>query len=125
MKRVASRKGFGDDRGPRTRKYVTQKKESFRATCSECGNGCTLPFKPFAGKPVKCSRCFGQSRKGSDRSYEKRPFHKGPHNDRAVTGNGKLEKQIQDLQRKVDQILEILSDLSEEGEEDGDFTFDK
>ena len=120
MKRVASRKGFGDDRGPRTRKYVTQKKESFRATCSVCGNGCTLPFKPFAGKPVKCSRCFGESRKDDDRSYERRPFHKGPRNDRPAFGVD-LEKQVRDLHKKVDLILEILSDLSEE---DDDLAFD-
>jgi len=118
MKRVASRKGFGDDRGPRTRKYITQKRESYRAECSQCGNGCTVPFKPHAGKPVKCSRCFGESQGRDDRSFGRRPFDKKPHRERPPGGD--LEKQLKELNKKVDQILEILSDLSE----DDDLAFD-
>jgi CxxC-x17-CxxC domain-containing protein len=31
---------------------------SFKATCSECGKECDLPFKPQTDKPVYCSDCF-------------------------------------------------------------------
>lgn len=30
----------------------------FRATCSECGSSCEIPFKPNGSRPVFCSNCF-------------------------------------------------------------------
>ncbi|MFA6131464.1 MAG: CxxC-x17-CxxC domain-containing protein [Patescibacteria group bacterium] len=32
----------------------------FRATCSECGDDCQLPFKPTGERPVFCSNCFAK-----------------------------------------------------------------
>lgn len=29
-----------------------------RATCSECGNSCEVPFKPTGDRPVYCNDCF-------------------------------------------------------------------
>lgn len=49
--------GYGGsrDRGPR---------QMFTATCSQCGNEASLPFRPTNGKPVYCSDCF-KSQRGS------------------------------------------------------------
>ena len=44
-------RGFG---GPR---------EMHKATCSDCGNECEVPFKPTQGKPVYCRDCFQKHRK--------------------------------------------------------------
>lgn len=33
-------------------------KEMFKTICDECGEKCEVPFKPSAGKPVLCSKCF-------------------------------------------------------------------
>ncbi|HLD42565.1 MAG TPA: CxxC-x17-CxxC domain-containing protein [Candidatus Nanoarchaeia archaeon] len=33
-----------------------------KATCSECGNECEVPFKPTQGKPVYCRTCFAKRR---------------------------------------------------------------
>jgi CxxC-x17-CxxC domain-containing protein len=41
--------GFRRDFGPR---------EMHKATCSECGNECEVPFKPTEGKPVFCKDCY-------------------------------------------------------------------
>ena len=41
--------GFRRDFGPR---------EMHKATCSECGNECEVPFKPMDGKPVFCKDCY-------------------------------------------------------------------
>ncbi|MBU0707687.1 hypothetical protein KKG41_04920 [Patescibacteria group bacterium] len=38
------------------------KKEMFKATCSECGQSCEVPFKPTGDKPVLCSSCFGKQK---------------------------------------------------------------
>jgi CxxC-x17-CxxC domain-containing protein len=41
--------GFRRDFGPR---------EMHKATCSECGQECEVPFKPTEGKPVYCKECY-------------------------------------------------------------------
>ena len=41
--------GFGG--GPR---------EMHKATCSECGKECEVPFKPKADRPVFCRECFAK-----------------------------------------------------------------
>jgi CxxC-x17-CxxC domain-containing protein len=37
-----------------------------RATCSECGDSCEVPFRPTGDKPVFCSNCFA-GKDGGDR----------------------------------------------------------
>jgi len=49
--RGGGRGGF--NRGPR---------EMHKATCSECGQECEVPFKPREDRPVYCRECF-QKRK--------------------------------------------------------------
>jgi CxxC-x17-CxxC domain-containing protein len=34
------------------------RREMFRATCSQCGNGAEVPFQPRGDKPVYCRDCF-------------------------------------------------------------------
>jgi len=50
--------------------------EKFKATCSECGEECEIPFNPTEGRPVKCDACF---RKGRD-------DHRGGGRDRGFGG---------------------------------------
>lgn len=33
-------------------------REMHKATCSQCGNECEVPFKPTPGKEVFCRDCF-------------------------------------------------------------------
>jgi CxxC-x17-CxxC domain-containing protein len=37
-------------------------REMHKATCSDCGSECEVPFKPTQGKPVRCKDCFQASR---------------------------------------------------------------
>ncbi len=49
------RGGFGSNfGGPR---------EMHKATCSECGKDCEVPFKPAEGKPVFCRDCYQSKKK--------------------------------------------------------------
>lgn len=48
------RGGFKRDFGPR---------EMHKATCSECGKECEVPFQPKEGKPVYCRECFSSKKK--------------------------------------------------------------
>jgi CxxC-x17-CxxC domain-containing protein len=45
--------GGGGRRAPR---------ESYEATCAECGASTTVPFKPTQGRPVYCRDCFRAQR---------------------------------------------------------------
>ncbi len=37
-------------------------REMHKATCSECGQECEVPFKPADGRPVFCRDCFAKKR---------------------------------------------------------------
>lgn len=38
--------------------------EMHRATCSECGDECQVPFRPTGDKPIFCSTCFEKQGNG-------------------------------------------------------------
>jgi len=60
-------------------------REMHKATCSDCGAECEVPFKPTSGKPVRCQDCFRKNRPqrsfggnrrfggGGNRRFDSRP----------------------------------------------------
>ncbi len=48
------------DRGP-SRDFGPR--EMHKATCSECGQECEVPFKPTEGKPVYCKECYSKRKR--------------------------------------------------------------
>jgi len=58
--RRGDRRNF--DRGPR-RDFNAGPREMHKATCSECGQECEVPFKPTEGRPVFCRDCFAKKRR--------------------------------------------------------------
>ena len=59
-------------------------RETYKATCGDCGNECQIPFKPKYDRPVYCKECF-QDHKPQERSGDSR-FNRGPsygRNDRS------------------------------------------
>jgi CxxC-x17-CxxC domain-containing protein len=50
--------GFGGNRD-------NSRQGSFKATCSDCGAECELPFKPTGDRPVYCSNCFKKQSGGA------------------------------------------------------------
>ena len=57
--RDGPRKSFGS--GPR--RDFDGPREMHKATCSECGKECEVPFKPTEGKPVYCKDCYQNHKK--------------------------------------------------------------
>ena len=60
----------GRDAGPVT---------MFKATCSDCGKACEVPFRPTGERPVFCSDCFkkhgpAQTGRSDSRSYSRDGF---------------------------------------------------
>lgn len=104
-------------------------KPSFPARCNECGNSCTVPFKPNGSKPVLCRECFQGADQGS---FDRKPsFDRGParfenHFDdrpRPPRASGpapvgpSLKSEIQSINHKLDQILAILNEATIEAPE--------
>jgi len=58
----------GDDRGfgGRGRRFGGRgfgPREMHKATCSDCGQECEVPFKPTDGRPVYCRDCYQKHKK--------------------------------------------------------------
>jgi CxxC-x17-CxxC domain-containing protein len=96
-------------------------KEMHKATCSECGNPCEVPFRPTNGKPVYCNDCFKGKGGGSDERFPKRDFN--DRNDRPARSNfggssnnfgsdNGVSKKIDELNQKVDRLVEMVKSLS-------------
>jgi len=96
----------------------------FEAVCDQCGRPCVVPFKPTGSRPVLCKQCFkGESDSGPKRfggkdrgrpSFRKedRGFRKGgdfrQSGERQPDLKG-LERQVHDISRKLDLLLEALT----------------
>lgn len=50
--------GAGGNRGADGGRGDRARRESFPATCAECGAQTTVPFKPVQDRPVYCQDCF-------------------------------------------------------------------
>src|SRR3989338_1907501 len=66
------------------------RKEMHAAICAQCGSECEVPFRPSSGKPVYCSNCF---QRGNTSESEKAD---------------NIQKQIDDINRKLDKIMRAL-----------------
>ena len=56
-------------------------REMHKATCTDCGAECEVPFKPTEGKPVRCQDCFRKNR-------PQRSFGGGGGGNRRFGGGG-------------------------------------
>lgn len=88
-------KRYGNERGDRKfrggdsrhRSYDDRDSVVHRAVCDSCGKECEVPFKPTKGKPIYCDKCFGNTKEQDI---------------------DQLKKEFGILNKKLDQILEIL-----------------
>ena len=108
--------GFKGGFKPNDGKFKGDRK--FSATCSNCQMICEVPFKPSGSKPVFCNNCFRKEEGGAPSkrfsgAFEKPAYRSTPHPE-----NTEVAKQLQTLNEKMDQILALLTDGGEEGEED-------
>lgn len=117
----AGRQGFrsggfkgGGFRNGGFRDRNSERPEMHKTVCDNCGKDCEVPFRPTSGKPVFCSSCF-ENRGGGDfkrpegRSFD-RPSFEGRNNPQP-----QFEKQLKDLNDKMDKLLKLL--LPNESEE--------
>lgn len=72
----------------------SEERQMFDAVCADCGNACSVPFRPSGDKPVFCSNCFGSKK----------------HDGGNTSGGGK--DNFEELNAKLDKILSLLSPAS-------------
>jgi CxxC-x17-CxxC domain-containing protein len=122
-----NRGGFGGGRGGRPsfgggRRFGGNDggfdKEMHKATCSECGNACEVPFRPTNGKPVYCNDCFKGKSGGDDRAPRRdfdrndRPMRNNFNSSMGSNGDSGSSKKIEELSSKVDRLIEMVKSLS-------------
>ncbi len=110
------KKSWGDDR-PR---------DMHKATCSECGNPCEVPFKPTGEKPVYCNSCFSAKRAEGDSHAPRQDF--GSRGDRkpsggrpsyqstprpipAPSGGDDTKRQLSEISGKLDRLISSMEKL--------------
>jgi CxxC-x17-CxxC domain-containing protein len=103
--RFGGRRSGDFDRGDR------RPVEMHEATCAKCGKQCEVPFRPTGDRPVLCSNCFRNDR---DSGSRERNTNSG--------SAGISKEQFNELNTKLNKILNILEsiDFEDEGEEDED-----
>lgn len=93
----------------------------FRATCSNCGKPCEVPFRPSGDKPVYCKECFMRKREESARVEGRREIGARDFQRRGVSpafssapqgGGGvrldDLKRQMDALNAKLDTVLQRI-----------------
>lgn len=96
-------------------------REMHQATCSKCGQGCEVPFRPTSDRAVFCSNCFKRGDAptsnfapksfGGDRDRDRGRGDMGGgfSNARAAAPDAVTKAQIDALNGKLDKILALLT----------------
>ncbi len=100
-----------------------------KATCSDCGKGCEVPFRPTGDKPVYCSDCFGSKRDGGDRGGRKDFGNRGPKRESSFDrpaprqefsrptltppGSAEVTKQLSEISMKLDRLTNAITRMTE------------
>jgi CxxC-x17-CxxC domain-containing protein len=106
--------GGGRDRGGRDDRPSFRSegpREMFKTVCSNCGKDCEVPFKPTSGKPVYCSDCFEKmgGRDSNERRPERPERNRSDFSERPQAPRVDNTKQFEDLNKKLDKIIELLT----------------
>lgn len=90
--------------------YDDRPKTFYKATCSNCGNSCEVPFKPVNGKPVFCRDCFvktGETAGGraSDRMQKREYSRPAVAPERTTDSSAQVLKQLEILNAKIERLI--------------------
>jgi len=126
-RKFSGKRNFGGDRrggGGFGGSHDRESREMFRATCSNCGNQCEVPFRPTGEKPVLCSTCFNVNRQHDHRDQRgDRHSFGGNRQDRFESGRARerggamsedLARKLDQLNKKLDRILIQLKPAQDE-----------
>jgi CxxC-x17-CxxC domain-containing protein len=96
-------------------RFSNDRQEMHSATCANCGKQCEVPFRPTGNKPVLCRECFQKSRNSDSRRPERGSFDRTDFNrNDNRSGSNNYTAQFETLNAKMDKILELLTQRSED-----------
>lgn len=81
-----------------------------RATCSNCGKDCEVPFRPTGEKPVYCRECF--NKEGGNNAKRSFGRNNNRFSDRRPAPSMDNE-QLKSINNKLDQIIRLLTPKKE------------
>ena len=102
------KKSWGE-RGAGNRENVMHK-----ATCSDCGKSCEVPFRPSGEKPVYCNDCFGGKRGQSTEGFVRKEFsNPSPAriNAEGNRGNDDIKRQLEAVNAKLERLIQTVDTL--------------
>lgn len=121
--RPSFQKSWGGDRDRGSRGSDRGEVTMHKATCSDCGKTCEVPFRPTGEKPVFCNDCFGNKREGGDRGDRgtrdfapRREFGSRPaprFDAPRQSGDGEVKKQLKEISEKLDRLYRIVDKIVE------------
>ncbi|PIS05139.1 MAG: hypothetical protein COT81_02685 [Candidatus Buchananbacteria bacterium CG10_big_fil_rev_8_21_14_0_10_42_9] len=82
--------GAGDEKPKRPERKM------YKTKCTNCGKDAEVPFEPTGDKPVYCNDCFKKL--------------KGARNQKPQAKSPALAEELRNLNRKLDKIIQILTD---------------
>lgn len=100
-----------DNRSNRKRTFGKRdmdRPQFYSATCANCGRECEVPFKPTGSKPVLCRDCYRNNNGSDNRNFERRDNDR-PRFENREQSQPNYQAQLDELNTKVDKILEILT----------------
>lgn len=93
------------------RRSYSEDKQMFEAVCDNCSKNCKLPFRPTNNRPVYCSDCFekgnNEPRNNENKDNSRSRNSEQPQFQASLLSDNK--EQFQELNTKLDRILELLS----------------
>lgn len=96
-----------------------------KATCSDCGKTCEVPFKPTGEKPVFCSDCFSSKREGGrdegrpsrdSRDFGSRPAPRSdykPASTYTAPANDDSKRLLSEIAAKLDRLFIAVERMTE------------
>ncbi len=104
-------KNFKQDRESRFSRGSADRRDQkppmmHKATCSNCGKSCEVPFKPMNGKPVYCKDCYGlkDGEPKSDRFIGKAMNTRA---EKRSEGSNELKDQLKAVNEKLDKLIAL------------------
>lgn len=92
-------------------------KPTYSATCAACGRRAEVPFKPQPGRDIYCKDCFHRDERPEFGQHERPDFKRRedrferPKTFGAPAKTPDFSRDLQELNRKLDEILKALQAL--------------
>lgn len=107
--RSGGRPSFGGKPGFRPGGNNYTDRPMHKATCSECGKMCEVPFRPTGEKPVLCNHCFGDKKEAQSKKHTFGAHESSARQDRRIDD---LKVLVDGLHAKLDRVVDMIKNTA-------------